>query len=271
MSHTSRRMNWVAVSGLTLAALLFSSRAAPGLAVQSKQDLERSTPLQIVALGDSDATGHGDPTRRGWVGRYAQLLRQRLGLRVTVTNLARDGKTSSMLLSEIRSDPTTRAAVRQADIVLFGIGGADLNPGDARWDAGKCKGKPCYAADLQAFGRNFDATVAVARKLRRSQNTVLRAITLANAAPGALDVIPPFGTIEIGRYQAESLLRSICGSMGRRGGRCIDVLHAFNGQSGTEDAYAKGLMNKRECCYPSARGQQLMAELLFKTGLKPLR
>jgi hypothetical protein len=49
------------------------------------------------------------------------------------------------------------------------------------------------------------------------------------------------------------------------------VLRAFNGPDGTENAYRKGLMNHVDCCYPSGKGQQLIAQLLFKTGLKPLR
>jgi len=35
--------------------------------------------------------------------------------------------------------------------------------------------------------------------------------------------------------------------------------------------YAKGLLNHDDCCYPSAKGQQLMAELLLETGLAPVR
>jgi hypothetical protein len=46
--------------------------------------------------------------------------------------------------------------------------------------------------------------------------------------------------------------------MNRHAGRCIDVFRAFNGPSGTENAYKKELMNKVDCCYPSARGQQLI-------------
>jgi hypothetical protein len=32
-----------------------------------------------------------------------------------------------------------------------------------------------------------------------------------------------------------------------------------------------GLLNHEDCCYPSARGQQVMADLLFETGLLPVR
>jgi hypothetical protein len=59
--------------------------------------------------------------------------------------------------------------------------------------------------------------------------------------------------------------------MAEHEGRCIDVLEAFNGPDGTENAYEKGLMNHEDCCYPNSKGQQLMAELLLETGLAPLR
>jgi hypothetical protein len=59
--------------------------------------------------------------------------------------------------------------------------------------------------------------------------------------------------------------------MTRHGGRCLDVLRAFNGASGAENAYKKGLLNHADCCYPSAKGQQLIAQLLFETGIKPFR
>ncbi len=229
------------------------------------------TVWNIVALGDSDTTGEGDSTRLGWVGRYARLLRQKLGLKVIVTNLAQNGKTSAELLSEMRSDPTTRAAVKKAQIVLVGIGGADLGAGDQRLEAGACNGVACYAADLRTFGRNLDATAALVRKLRSSKQAVLRAITLPNVVPGAADVVPPFITPEIGVYQGKTLKRYICSAMAKHGGRCVDAFRTFNGPDGTQDAYAKGWLTKDPCCYPSGKGQQVMAELVFKTGLTPLR
>lgn len=225
----------------------------------------------IVALGDSDATGEGDSTGLGWVGRYARLLRQKLGLTVVVTNLARNGKTSGGLLFDLRSDPTTRTAVKKARIVLVGIGGADLSAGDDRLARRTCKGTACYEADLRAFARNLDATAAIVRKLRSSKQAVLRAITLPNVIPGGRDVVPSFITQEIGTYQATTLKRFICSAMTKHRGRCADAYRAFNGPDGRQDAYAKGWLTKSPCCYPSGKGQQVMAELVLKTGLAPLR
>jgi lysophospholipase L1-like esterase len=229
------------------------------------------TVWNIVALGDSDTTGEGDRTGLGWVGRYARLLRQKLGLKVVVSNLAQNGKTSRVLLSEMRADPGTRALVKEAQIVLVGIGGADLGAGDQRLEAGACKGVACYAADLRAFGRNLDATAALVRKLRSPKQAILRAITLPNVVPGAEDVVPPFITQKIGVYQNKALKQYICSAMAKHRGRCVDAFLAFNGPGGMQNAYAKGWLTKAPCCYPSGKGQQVMAQLVFKTGLAPLR
>jgi lysophospholipase L1-like esterase len=219
--------------------------------------------LHVVALGDSETSGHGDSTGVGWVGRYVRLLRARLGLQVDVSNLAQDGTTSARLLSDLRSDATTRMKVQGAQIVLLGIGGADLNAGDDNFQAGRCRGEACYAPVLNSFARNFDAIIVAVEELRRSNKTVLRSITQPNVLTGAEDVIP--------KFLKPIANDAICRSMTKHDGRCIDVLHAFNGPNGKANAYKTGLLNHQDCCYPSAKGQQLMAELLFKTGLAPLR
>jgi len=226
--------------------------------------------VRIVALGDSDATGTGDPTGQGWVGRYAALVRKATGSPVHVTNLAVDGKTSDVLLTEIRSDPATRQALRGAQVVLLGIGGADLNRGDEDLQAGRCKGRACYKPLLRQFGRNVDATVATVRQLA-ARSVLLRAVSLPNGYPGAGNAIPPFVTPSISLYQAVTERTTVCGAVRKYGGDCIDVVRAFNGSSGTGDAYQAGLMTKDPCCYPSAKGQQLMAQLLYRLGLGPLQ
>ena len=249
--------------------LLFALLAAALMSAPAVSAPQPS-PWHVVALGDSDTTGQGDPLGLGWVGRYARLLRQKLGVKVVVTNLAQEGKTSTELLSEVRSDPTTRGALKKAQVVLIGIGGADLNAGDDRSQAGACKGTACYGADLRAFGRNLDATAALVRKLRNPAETVLRTITLPNVVPGGKDVVPAFITPNIGVFQSQTIKRYVCGAMAKHRGRCVDAFLAFNGPKGTRNAYSKGWLTKDPCCYPSGKGQQVMAELVFKSGLAPL-
>jgi hypothetical protein len=76
-------------------------------------------------------------------------------------------------------------------------------------------------------------------------------------------------TVQLGLFQAKLIKQTVCATMVAHTGRCIDVLAAFNGPSGTRDAYKSGLLNKVDCCYASGKGQQLIAELLLKAGLKP--
>jgi hypothetical protein len=226
----------------------------------------------VVVLGDSGASGSGDPTRLAWGGRYGQLLRRQLGVKVVVTNLAREGKSSSDQLAEVRSDSTTRAALKNADDILFGsTSGAALNAADERLQAKQCKGETCYAAALRGWSRDYERIVVAAAALRGTKKTVLRGVTEPNVVPGARDVVPPFATVKLGLYQAKLIKQAVCATMKAHRGRCVDVLAAFNGASGTDDAYKSGLMNKIECCYPSGKGQQLIAQLLLKTGLAPLR
>jgi lysophospholipase L1-like esterase len=229
-------------------------------------------PLTLVALGDSDATGHGDETGSGWVNRYAGLVEAALNRPVTVHQYARDGTDSADLRSSLESDEELRAAIAEADIVVIGTGGGDLNAGDDHFAKGQCQKAECYQGVIAELGANLDASAATIAKLRDGAPTVLRAITLANALTGAEAMIPPFFrgvATEVGAYQALTLREAICRAMTDHGGECIDTVTAFNGADGTENAYEKGLMNKADCCYPSGDGQQLIAELLVETGLEP--
>jgi hypothetical protein len=226
----------------------------------------------VVALGDSGASGRGDPTGLAWPGRYGRLLRQKLKLKVKVDNLAQAGLSASALLARLRLDNSTRTLVARADIILFGsTAGADLNAADARRAAGTCKDEECYRTALAAWGSVFERIVKTSIALRHSRKTVLRGVGEANNVPGAQDVIPPDATVELGLYQARLMQETICASMVRHHGRCVDVLHSFNGPDGTGDPYKAGLMNKVDCCYASGKGHQRIAQLLLKTGLAPLR
>jgi lysophospholipase L1-like esterase len=270
-----RRLGWFVLAGLCLlASSCGDGGSSEPSAGASSPSTSGGTVLHVVALGDSETTGSGDPTAGGgWVQYYARLLETKLGYTVEVKNLAQEGLTSDQLLAALNAEPTS-SAVKEAEIVLLGIGGADLNEGDDNLEAGACKAEACYEPVLKDFARNLGQIVTRIGVLRAGQKTVLREITQPNGFPGAEDVIPPFlkpVAAKIGIYQARTANQAICETMTKHGGRCIDVLLAFNGPSGMENAYQKGLMNHEDCCYPSAKGQQLMADLLFQTGLAPLR
>lgn len=222
-----------------------------------------------MALGDSSTTGSGAPPGEGWVDAYAQLIRDGQRKDVEVHNLAVNGTTSVALLSRLTTSATTRDALAAADIVVIGCC-ADLNAGDEALFAGECEGTDCYEQILNTFDENVDAIVSEVVAIRGAKPTVIRAITPPNVLPGAEDVIPEIITAEIGLYQTRRVRDGICAAMEAHGGECIDSMTAFNGPDGTGDAYRTGLITKTECCYPTAEGQRLMAELLYDTGLAPL-
>jgi lysophospholipase L1-like esterase len=229
--------------------------------------------IVLVALGDSATTGHGDPTGRGWVGYYADDLQHGLGKAIDVRNLAQDGTTSEQLLATVQTDASLRADLAEADIVVIGIGGNDLNEADAALAANECKGTACYDKPAQQYEQNLAAVAKEISDLRSGTPVVLRAVGMPNALTGAEDVIPPFlrsVATKIGAYQALRFDDATCAAMKSAGGACLRVRDAFNGPDGTEDAYARGLMNHDECCYPNQAGQRLIAELLFATGLDAL-
>ena len=93
--------------------------------------------------------------------------------------------------------------------MLIGIGGADLNPGDDALQARQCDGKACYAPILNSFARNFDAIAAQVQALHHAP-TVVRAISLPNAYPGAGSTIPPFITGRLSLYEAAAERRIVC-------------------------------------------------------------
>ncbi len=72
-------------------------------------------------------------------------------------------------------------------------------------------------------------------------------------------------------YQNKTLEQLIYSAMTRYRGRCVDAFRAFNGPDGTQNAYSRGWLTTDPCCYPSGQGQQKMAQLLFDSGLAPLR
>jgi lysophospholipase L1-like esterase len=227
----------------------------------------------LVALGDSETTGSGDRSGQGWVAYYADLIRASQRREVTVTNLAANGTTSDQLLGSVHTNEQVRERIAAADIVVLGIGGADVNAGDDALAAGSCDGTACYDPAIRAYAANIDDIAAAITTVRAGKPTVLRAITMPNVLTGAEDVIPPFLSdiaTEVGVHQARGFNAATCGAMEAHGGACIDVLTAFNGPGGSADGYAAGLLNLEDCCYPNERGHRLIAELLYDTGLAPL-
>ena len=131
-----------------------------------------------VALGDSLATGFG--AFKGYVPRYEAHIETDTGVAVTRTNLGQNGWTSSQLLSALRSDPTFRRAIREAEIVTWNIGGNDLRAARNSYKKGTCGGadnQACLRASVATLKTNWTAITAEVLELRSTSDTVVQTMT----------------------------------------------------------------------------------------------
>src|SRR3712207_2028853 len=136
---------------------------------------DASVAWDYVALGDSLAVGIG--ARRGYVDRYASYLRTDTGARVEVLNLGQSGQTSSQLLRALRSDPSMRRALGEAEVITFNIGINDLGHAGEAYENGTCGGGDNHVGlhtAVEALKENWNAVIAELLSLRSTGNTIIR-------------------------------------------------------------------------------------------------
>ena len=208
------------------------AEAAPGVA----EVFPRGAAYRVVALGDSLSAGTGDLRAGGYPGRLQRLLEAR-GRTTSLLNLAVPGAETNEVLARL-SEPSVRAAVRQANVILVSAGGNDLSHSLRPLTGGRAPVDPERAregaranltailATLRALNaaapirlvglyNPFDVTPAEepsARALLASWNALLEAAVAAQ--PGAL-VIRPW----ISSTDAPSVWRAITTTRGRAGRR----------------------------------------------------
>jgi lysophospholipase L1-like esterase len=230
-----------------------------------------------VALGDSLATGFGAFT--GYVPRYEAHIETDTGVAVTRTNLGRNGWTSSQLLSALRSDPTFRRAIREAEIVTWNIGGNDLRAARNSYKKGTCGGadnQDCLEASVAKLETNWDAITAEVLELRSTRNTIVRTMDIYNPyvrtdlvsdtwqKDGGMNDFQVFNS-----YVYEANLHIATSSYAARV-PYAGVHLAFNGPYGYEDPKSKGYLSF-DGLHPNNTGHRVIAGELQKLGYAPLR
>lgn len=159
--------------------------------------------LDYVALGDSLAAGVG--AERGYVDRYAEHLRNDTGAEVRVTNLGVSGRTAPQLLEALRNDPSTRKAIRGAEVVTFNIGINDLGEAGMAYENGACGGpddEECLRAVVEAVERDWDAITEEILRLRSTDDAAIRTAGLGYT-PDVEGVYGPY-LAEVNRHIAAS-------------------------------------------------------------------
>jgi lysophospholipase L1-like esterase len=144
-----------------------------------------------VALGDSLAAGVG--ARRGYVDLYADYLREDTGARIELNNLGISGQTSPQLLRALRNDPSTRRAVRGAEVVTYNIGINDLGQARGFYEAGTCggaQGERCLHVAVAELDENWDEITEEILSLTSSDETIIRTVGLGYTPHVDRDIEP---------------------------------------------------------------------------------
>jgi lysophospholipase L1-like esterase len=246
--------------GCTARPVAPSDSASPPLTAPSSTPAAAPTPtaaaalpLRYVALGDSLASGMGGTA--SYADFYRRGLKRETGREVVLTNLGRPGWTSAQLLHALRTDPRFRAAVAEADVVTWDIGGNDIITAVLRRATRTCGGEDglrCIHDLEEAFAGRWEATIDELTALRRDDEVPLLTFDLYTP------FVPPSARTDTVLDQLASMNATISASRGAGGVEVAPVADAFaDGQHLISD---DGL-------HPSPAGHRLIARLLITLGV----
>jgi lysophospholipase L1-like esterase len=210
-----------------------------------------------VALGDSLAAGTG-ASYEGYVDRYAAYLEDDTGARVSVTNLGRNGQTSSELLYALRNDPSWRRTCGEADIITINIGINDLGRAAEAYENGTCGGtdnQDCLRAAVQTVEGNWNSIIAELLSLRSTSDTIIRA--------AGLGYTPHFDDREFGNFRVfQPHLDEVNGRIARIASDSDIPL--------TEIHLDKEYISQ-DGLHPNDEGYEVIAQRLRELGYGPLK
>ena len=250
----------------------------------SAADAASSTPTgeawSLAALGDSVPVAVPECDGcTSFVDLWAESLTQETGTPVEVANHAVPGSEATDVLEQLEKDDATRTAVKEADLIAIDVG---IN--DSPWNR---LDDPCNAAAdypviqwpkitagcidrvASEYEQALDAILTEVNELRAGKPTALRLANVYNAVIGnhadpswdSPDAVAP-------SISANDRFAQIqCDLVEAHRGECVDVYGAFNGGDGSEPA--KQLL-AADYTHPSAKGHEIIAQLLARSGTEPL-
>ena len=240
--------------------------------------LAAPTSWEYVALGDSVATGYGAFVK-GYVPRYEAYVETDTGVAVTRTNLGQNKWTSSQLLLALRSDPTFRRAIREAEIVTWNIGGNDLRAARTSYKNGTCGGvdnQNCLRASVATLKTNWTAISAEVLELRSTSNTIVRTMDIYNPyvrtdiASDTWQNDGGMNDFQVFQKHLDRVNRHIAATSYTQGVPYAPVHLAFNGTLGDEDPRSKGYLSF-DGLHPNDTGHRIIAGELRMLGYAPSR
>jgi hypothetical protein len=222
-----------AKSGATLNSTSSSSSTAPGVRAWN-----------VVAFGDSWPEGAHCGGCRSFAELWADDLESLTSRQTNFTDFTGslepgvgESETSSSLLASLRTNETTRAATKTADIILVATGPNEIDQAYLPIKARTCGGADqleCIRGLGRLWSENFDAILTEIENLRSGKPTAIRLVDAANPFVSDAEInegMPDdFATTE-GAMIFDQLKRAMCAAATNHGAVCVDVRPILNGQT----------------------------------------
>jgi lysophospholipase L1-like esterase len=218
--------------------------------------------LHLVAIGDSIAASTLCTCTR-YPELYGNLASEALGEAVLVQNLAKSGTTSFDWLDSVDSSRELQTRLKEADIITITIGINDLGPCGSEMD------RVCYGKAMGQLKTNLETLLSKIDSLQGSHPHILRQTAYYNLVIGSSSAAR-LGSSYLDFYagQLNTLNATICGAVVAHNGQCVELLTAFNGPAGDEDA-ADLLVSDH--VHPSRTGMEIIARQIDAKGYAPLQ
>jgi lysophospholipase L1-like esterase len=152
----------VVIAAVTTFVVLRTDRTAD-TATSTTPGSSAPREATVVGVGDSVIAGSHCGCS-GVPAQYATALSHRAGRPVRSVNLGVNGDTTATLEHRLDTDATTRADLREADVVLVIEGANDLVPQLETWRASTCEAS-CYLPAVQRMGMRLTAALSDIRQL----------------------------------------------------------------------------------------------------------
>jgi lysophospholipase L1-like esterase len=155
-----------------------------------------------------------------------------------------------------------QSAIHDADIITISIGINDIGPCGTESD------RACYDSAIAGLQTNLEALLSQIDALQGDHPHILRQTAYYNlsiGSPGAAQSGPSFQAFYADQLAA--LNATICAAVVAHGGLCVELLTAFNGPAGDQDA-APLLVDDH--VHPSRTGHEIIAQEIAASGYAPL-
>ncbi len=221
--------------------------------------------IRYTALGDSLATGTG--AESSYVDEYAAWIEEETASTVEVTNVAVDGWTSHDLLEMLDTDGEVRAAVGEAHVITWSIGGNDLLDVLAQLLRGACESvdpRPCLEDGVEGAVERSDEVIREILALRDGDPDGLRTFDLYLPFSGH-PYVGPF--VDLLRPHLDAFNTEVAATAAAHDVPVGEVHRAFHGPDGDGDPSSDGLIS-HDGLHPSDHGHRVIAEVLADLGLE---